>query len=496
MVFISCQDWLDVNHDPNNPSEVDYEMVLPSGITSVIYVIGGKYQVLGALWSQQWTQSPGASQYAGIDSYDLNSSTYDDNQFGELYAGALKAFEYVRQESAKEEQWNYYLIATVMQSYTFQILADLYDQVPFSEALAGETGTMTPHYESGQAVYDSLIVRLNYALAQNFDADGLKEPGTEDLIFSGDMDLWKEFANTLKLKIFLRQSEVRPALASDSIQALFAKEVNFLSEDARFVYFQNQSGQRNPLYETEMVSFGGNPNLILSRTLHSFLLKNSDYDRLNYMFNSPESGGAYKSLVQGNYNDPEEPSGTNSSSYSKPILLSTYPVYLMSFTESCLLQAEAMVRYNAGTYDDAKDKYEHGVRSAYLRVFSISAIPMEEQLSLIEGYLNSQYRFPTEGSPAEVFMKAIIIQKWVSLAGIQSLETFFEQNRTHYPEISDVSPDNADYVAGEYTVSVNNVTSGRFPKRLIFPESEVSGNPNTPESQPVWEKVWWDTKAD
>jgi len=108
--------------------------------------------------------------------------------------------------------------------------------------------------------------------------------------------------------------------------------------------------------------------------------------------------------------------------------------------------------------------------------------------------LNDEYRFPTEGSPLEIFIKEIILQKWVSLAGIQSLETFFEQNRTHYPEISNVLPDNADYVPGEYTVSINNVTSGRFPKRLIFPESEVSGNPNSPEAKPVWEKIWWDTK--
>ena len=166
----------------------------------------------------------------------------------------------------------------------------------------------------------------------------------------------------------------------------------------------------------------------------------------------------------------------------------------MSYTEACLLEAEAMIRYNVGSYSDAKDKYDEGVTSAYLRVLSISDIPLDEQLSLAEGFLNNQYRFPTEGSPVEVFIKKIIIQKWISLAGIQSLETFFEQNRTHYPEISPVQADAEDYVVGEYTISVNNVTSGRFPKRLIFPESEMAGNPNTPESKPVWEKIWWDVK--
>ena len=105
----SCESFLDVNTDPNNPDAVTVEKVLPAAISSAAYVMGGKYQVLGSLWSQHYTQSPGASQYAGIDAYDVNSSSYDDNQFGELYAGALKAFEYVREESEKQEEWKSFI---------------------------------------------------------------------------------------------------------------------------------------------------------------------------------------------------------------------------------------------------------------------------------------------------------------------------------------------------------------------------------------------------
>ena len=491
----SCEEWLDVNQNPNNPAEVDFQLVLPSGITSVMYVMGGRYQVLGALWSQHWTQSLGASQYSGIDAYDINSSSFDDSQFGELYTGALKAFEYVRNESALAQEWNYYLIATVMQAYTFQVLADLYDEIPFSEALAGETGQLTPHYEKGMDIYDSLIVRLNNALAKDFDADELENPENNDVIFDGDMDHWIEFANTLKLKIYLRQSEARPVVAQAGIEQLYEVEAEFLSQDAKFVHFLDQSGQRNPLYETEISVLGGNPNLILSKTLHSFLEDNSDYYRLDYMYYTPDAGGGHKSLIQGNYNDPEEPAGTNSSGYSKPILLAAAPVYLMSYTEACFLQAEAISRYGVAGYTDAKEKYDEGLTDAYLRVLAIaSGLSMDDKLDLIEGYLNNQYKFTTEGSPVEEFVKTIITQKWVSLAGIQSLETFFEHNRTHYPGESELLPDNEDYEPGEFTVSVNNVTSGRFPKRLIFPESEISGNPNTPEFRPVWEKIWWDAK--
>ena len=175
-------------------------------------------------------------------------------------------------------------------------------------------------------------------------------------------------------------------------------------------------------------------------------------------------------------------------------MLSANPVYIMSLTESCFLQAEAIIRYDVSDYSEAKDKYDEGLRAAYLRVLALSNMSDEQKLTLIEGFVNGPYRFTTEGSPLENFIEQISTQKWVSLAGIQSLETFFEHNRTHYPKESVVLPDNEDYTSGEFTISVNNVTSGRFPKRLIFPESEISGNPNTPEVKAVWEKVWWDTK--
>lgn len=487
-VFLtSCTDWLDINKNPNVPEEVEYQELLPAGISSVAYVLGGRYQVLGALWSQHWTQSPGASQYAGLDSYDINSSTFDDRQFGELYSGALQNLEKVRLESYKAGAWNYYLIATVYQAYAFQILADLYGQIPFSEALKGDQGIYEPKYESGEAIYDSLIARIDYALSLDYDNDEFEEIGLTDLIFNGNMDDWVGFANTLKLRMYLRQTEVNPEKAEQGIRQLYEDEVDFLTKDAALNLFTDESGRRNPLYETDYNFLGGNPNLILSYTLYSYLTDNNDFDRLDYLFNTPSSGGAHKALEQGNYYAPDEPAGTNSSDYSKPILSPTAPVYIMSLAESDFLQAEAIMRYNLDDYNVARDLYNEGVKESYRRIFGISNVD-----TYVDPLLGSSYAFPSEGSSLQAYIKSIITQKWAALSGIQNLETFFELNRTNIPAKSPVPADNNNYEPGELTVSVNNVTSGKFPKRLIFPESEYANNRNTPEKQEVWVNVWWD----
>ena len=490
IIFASCEDWLDINQDPNNPDEANEELTLAAGISSVAYVYGGRYQVLGALWSQHWTQSLGATQYSGLDSYDISSSTYDNRQFGELYTGALKNFEYIRDLSRKNEKYNYYIMATVMQAYTFHILADLYGQIPFSEALKGKEGTITPAYEDGQDIYDSLITRIDYALASDYENDDLEDVGSEDILFDGKIDRWVEFANTLKLKIYLRQLHTRPDIAREGIESLYNDpDIKFLTSSVAMSQFTNETGRRNPLYETDIVFLGNNPNLILSNTLLSFMNDKGDLERLDALFDFPENGGGHKGLDQGNYNDPDEPKGTNSASYSKPYMSPFAPVYLMSASEAYFLQAEAIIRYGVKPYSDAKEMYENGIKNSFQRL----------GLLISEEFFGpgDVYEFPAEGSPLETFIESIIIQKWIALANIQSLETFFEHNRTHYPKVSDVPADNGDYVPGEFTISVNNVTSGRFPKRLIFPESEYSGNPNnTPAKVEVYENVWWDTKVD
>jgi hypothetical protein len=376
-----------------------------------------------------------------------------------------------------------------MQCYTYQLLADLYDQIPFSEALKGDQGIVAPHYERGQDVYDSLIARIDYALDRDLDAENAGEVGSEDLLYAGNINRWIEFANTLKLKIYLRQVYTRPQVAENGIRTMYADpEIRFLFTDAAMTQFSDESGRRNPLYETEMEIFGGNPNLVLSNTFLSFMNDIGDLERLDALFYYPEEGAAHKGLDQGNYNDPNEPAGTNSTTYSKPVMTPLAPVFLMSATESMLLQSEAIIRYDLKSYSSAKKLYQDAIDLAYYRL----------GLSNGEAFYapGDPYAFPAEGSFPEEFIKVIITQKWVSLANIQSIETFLEHNRTHYPHESDVPASDDNYMPGEFTVSVNNVTSGRFPKRLIFPETEYSGNPNTPPRKDVTEKIWWDTIQD
>jgi len=488
LIFSGCKkDFLKVNEDPSSTRNATVQMVLPGAIGSTCYVVGGYYQLLGGFWAQNWTQALGAPQWRDIDSYNLTTNDFDGYQYGELYSGALNDYKYIRKVSLADQNWSYYLIATVMEAYTFQVLADLYDQVPFNDALQGDQANFAPHFDLGQDVYDAIISRLNEALShdyKNFKSNTNPgataiEPGTDDLIFGGNMDNWEAFANTLKLKIYLRQSYVRPAVASAGIQALYAANAPFLNIDAKMTQFSSQENKRNPIYETGVNKLGG--NISASFTLLNFLQINSD-PRLDAIFDPPAAGGPHKALPQGDFYNPD-PTVVNIANLSTPKLDGLDPVFLISKSESYFLQSEAIARgWGTGS---AKTAYENGIQAS-LAKFGITGADS------IYGP-TGVYKFPTS-AVFDTLLKAIIVQKWIAMANSQSLEAWIEQSRTHFPETSPVAAVNPAYIPGQWTISVNNVTGNKFPKRLLFPESEIKRNPNTPALKPIKDKIWWDTK--
>lgn len=437
-------------------------LVLPAGIGSAAYVMGGWYQILGGLWAQHWAQSPGAQQYRDFDQYNINTTTLDNRQYQELYSGALNDLEYVKNLADSTANWSYYLIATVMQAYVYHVLVDLYENIPFSEALQGNKGLLTPKFDDGKDIYSGLITMIDEALTKDLTLSTVKTPGKDDIVFQGDMEMWKKFANTLKLKIYLRQSEGRSTVAQAGIQAMYTAGAQFLDVDAIVTAFANEENKRNPVFETEWDRFGA-VNVVASNTLMNFLINNTD-PRVDGIFNVPKAGGVQVGLNQGDFFNPAFTSAAN---LSQPNLTAFDAVYFFSAAESYFLQAEAVAR-TWGT-GDAKALYEAGIDASFTRFGQSGA-------SALYGS-GGAYEFPT--GTMEQKIEAIIVQKWVALANSQSLEAFFEQNRTGYPSF--------------YTLSVNSSWgAGQFPRRLLYPDSETNTNKaNVPALKRVYEKMWW-----
>src|SRR6516225_7434708 len=136
LISSACKKQLDINHSPNNPPIEDGtpQLMFPAAVISTSSAVGGELAILGCLWSEFTTEDAYCSQYRNLDSYNATGSDLNVN-YGELYSGALNDYQLIRQQTAASGDWNFYLLATVMRAYTFTVLVDLYDKVPYSQAL-------------------------------------------------------------------------------------------------------------------------------------------------------------------------------------------------------------------------------------------------------------------------------------------------------------------------------------------------------------------------
>ena len=441
----SCSDsTYDINVDPNNPTNVVPSLVLPAAQAENAFVYGGYYQHLGGFWSQQYAEAPAASQWATLETYNLSSSDYN-TQFSTMYNGALIDYQYIREKTAATSNWSFYAIATLMQSYTFQVMADLYDQIPFTEALKGNA-FLQPHYDTGALVYDSLLARVDDVLTKDFSTINNEDASSSDMIFGGDMKKWVQFANTLKLKIYLRYVNVDPSKYTTQIKALLTED-NFLASDAAFSAFTVGVTKANPFFNTFLDFLGG--NVVLNNTLGDTLKALSD-PRLAEFFTASETGATYNGMKTGTS---LTITGTYKG-YATPSINESYPVYFFTKEESYFLQAEAEARY--GSAENAQALYELGIKASLTRY----------------GLASNSFTYPYNG------VRSIIEQKWVASVNKTSIEAYFDLNRTGYPSFMMQS-----------TSSV--LLPGERPLRLFFPQTETRTNSNTPEQVPLTTKVWW-----
>ncbi|HWR94942.1 MAG TPA: SusD/RagB family nutrient-binding outer membrane lipoprotein [Flavobacterium sp.] len=474
--IIGCNTDLDINTDPDSldPTKAPLSAQLPAGIVEIVASQGGTLAIIGGVWSQYWTQSNTANQYKDIDAYIIGTADYNFAWDG-MYDG-IGDLRNVQRKAAAQGNWNYYLISTTLIVQASQILTDFYGDIPYSEA--GNKDILSPKFDSQEQIYDQMIKDLDAALANDLSVSQGEIPGNDDLIFQGNMTKWTKFANTLKLKIYMRQTVVRPSVAQAGIEKLLNDNVEFLNEDAALTQFVDEVNSSNPLYEYNNRTLNVATNLRMSRTTSSFLDENID-----------ERKGAYylagNPLNQGDYN-------STASNIAIVNNKAETPVLLLSKEESLFLQAEALLRYKGDA--GAKDLYDQAVIhnfQRYTKVVDEKDVKLDGSPYVAAG---GAYEYPSSGSSDDK-LEAIIVQKWAASFPGNGFEAFFEKNRTGFPRTSAVPQSSALYIPGQITYSVNGATeAGKFPKRIEYPLSERNANANAPDLVEITVPVWWALK--
>ncbi len=463
------KDYFDINTDPNHPADVPVSLLLPSAEGAIAHTLGNDMQIIGGLWSQYWTQSSAASQYKQYEQYNPAANDFD-YVWAILYSDALADLKTMEVKATATGQTQFVACSKILQAYAYQLLTDNFGDIPFTEALQAEEGIIEPKYDAQSTVYDGIFRLLNEGIAM-IDEDVTEAtpgaPGAADIFFHGEMTMWKKFANTLKLRAYLRISEIDPGKASAGIATLSGEEFLGIAENVQINY-TSAGGNTNPLYSAE-VGLNYTQNLVASATMIDYYLNNND-PRVD-VFYIPSSSGSHVGIAQGDYTvapgtPVSEPSAVTGASANDENS-ATAPVILMSSYESLFLQAEAAARgWLAGS---AQSLYEEGITESFE---SYGLDPADAATYIAQPSIS----YPNGTMQDNI--KAIITQKWAAMCGNQNNEAWTEWRRTGYPDF--------------FTTSVTALVGG-MPARYYYPQTEINANSNhSPQPAFVTQRVWWD----
>lgn len=498
MTFTSCDDYLDVNDNPNYPVDASLESLLPAAGASTVAQLGLNGQLIGDIFNQYVTQGNSTNQYNTTVNYSLTQESFN-GFWTNAYANTLKDLKIMIPLAEQEEAWNYWVIGKILTAYNYHILTDLYGDIPFTEALDIKKYPAPKYDDSKTVVYPGIIALLDEAIAKASLAKGASNPiiDTKDFFFNGDIDSWVAFAKSLKLKIYMRDFEANKS----QIEALISAD-GLLQKNCAFSVFQNATNKGNPLYEYNIRQLNTKENIRACHTFLEFLLASNDpriekiYELTSVASTAVAEGDTltYREMYEG-LPCGTKPSTTAGAADAVPIINSSRykqtfadSVYLMNAAESYFQIAEAQARL--GKSSEAKTAYDKGVIQAFKR-WGYDATDFIK--------VGGPYAF--DNSSLDAMLKSILTQKWAAGAKANSWDSWMDRNRTGIPAISDAekvresnsAPGLAEgYVLGTLVRPGTTVLQPReIPRRLPIPNVSALYNPNAPATKPTQEPLWW-----
>lgn len=484
VTLFSCSDYLDVNQDPNNPQidQVNPEIVFPGAQLSTARTYLTTMNQLGNLMAVNWGGNVVQFQTPFNNEFNYNiTSTFYTGIWDNLYLRTANFTNIINYDDDNYD--NHKAASYILRAFYTQYLVDLYGDIPYSER--HQLGNnLFPKYDDDQAVYRALIAELDTAIDLIENASN-EHPLASDIMFGGDMSQWTKFANTIKLRILMREAvkaETDAASQTYLTEQFAALDLNFVDADVTMnPGYLNQDDKQNPFYAAFGFLPNGDPtnnNQAIVATKHAIQFLDGTLTGVA----DGRLGRIYRLSSSGNYYGVEQgallaslPSGQTLSRLGEGLKVdspsdasASSDSYIMTLAESLFLQAEAVQRGYISV-GNAKDLFQDGIRASFALLGA----------SDVENYIvnsDNVAQIGWDGTANKI--EAIMTQKWIALNGFNGIESWIEITRTGFPVLP---------------LPINRTER---PIRLLYPQSEISGNsanvPSQTTASAFNSRIFWD----
>lgn len=510
---VSCDSFLDVNTDPNSPSQPVLDLLLPATQVSIGVQIGGSnLNRVASVIAQHATTG-------GFSRFDYSGSTFQV-AWNALYAEALTDLDLIIREGTTRQQWGYVGIAKLEKAYVYSVMVDLWGEIPFSEAGLGAEN-LNAKFDSGERIYAALFPLIDEAIA-DLNKTPYLSPGTADLFYRGDRLAWIRMGNTLKLKLLnqIRLVPAEQARVRTEINALIAggQLITTNAQNFQFQFGTSETPQnRHPVHISE---YRATKDFYMDQGFMERLFNTDDPRLRHYIYRQTNNAGVNFTRTSNGYggrytgdptgipadnavratfglypygglydNNPINNipatnvfltnAGTNTPAAHRIVATTDgsgagiFPILTASMTNFILAEAALTL----GTTGDPKTYLANGITLNFQAINAFTAapgnlgtpIPAATITAFVTNRL-AQY----DAAPATGKLGVVMTEKYISLVG-NGIEAYTDYRRTGLPTLmTPISPVNP------------------FPLRFLYSLRELTTNTNAPAQNPFTKPVFWD----
>jgi hypothetical protein len=226
------------NQNPNSATTAPAPALFTNASrTAVARWLGSAYDLRGAEWVAQHLAEV---QYPDEDAYKRLQGGFTAATFDNAYAAEQQDFQKVINAGVAANNHLIYAPALIMRSWGYGYLTDTWGDIPYFEALAGDSvgGTLSPTYDKQQLIYGDLFKVLAQATtALETPAGSLLGLSNADVVYGGDTEAWQRFSNSLRARHAMRIVNVDPATAKTQFEAAVAAPGGLISSNAEMPTF-------------------------------------------------------------------------------------------------------------------------------------------------------------------------------------------------------------------------------------------------------------------
>ena len=463
-MLCSCSNFDDLNTNPDSPTTVTPEMLATKLILGTT-----KPSTSKAFFNSNFLMKQLAW---GEGSVDYQYNKMGRSGFGG-YTSLVNGVKMV--ELADDNNPNaFQALNKFVKAFTVFYISMEMGDVPYSDALQGETGNITPKYDSQKDVMLQILDDLEEAYtlfgqAKKFDGDP---------VFGGDVNKWQKTVASFELKVLMNLSRVADD-ADLKVKERFAtivsnKKLMESNDDNYQLVFSEKKGQRYPMYKDD---FNYNMYPMLSSTIVDVMEQNQDY-RLFYI--AEPSDAKVKAGIDASSWDayigvnPSLPFHEISEKYSSDNFCNLNlryknnaagePFITVGYADQCFILAEAAVRgWISGSADTY---YKKGIEASMRFIadhtpenYAHGRVLTDE---VIADFLQNPAIQLTNGEADGLEM--ILTQRYLAWFLHSPWNSYYEYRRTGYPKLP-INPE----------TSLNEVKT-ELPQRWMYPESESQYN--------------------